>query len=229
MKSYLIGIFFVATIFITFTCGTVTATGTYGEYGQYGTTTVSNAILIDKLVSKPGTETRNGVTDMNYAEYYDNLSPSDAHFSPNQIVFFKLRVKNTSNVKQYNINVTDYVPSYVEPVEGPGTYDSNARKINFNAGDFEVNEEKTYFFKMQVTNANNLPSDRSLVCLVNKAEAKNDNVFDDDSAQFCIEKQSGGVTGVTMVPSTGPEYGLVLLGLEAATLGFGFFLKKRTK
>ena len=40
------------------------------------------------------------------------------------------------------MEVKDTLPAYVDAVEGPGTYNSANREITFNAGDFEVDEEK---------------------------------------------------------------------------------------
>ncbi len=194
----------------------------YGQYGQYGGTTPNLSIVIDKMVGKPA----NKGTDI---EFVDNLSPSDPRFTPNQDVFFRLKVKNTSNVTLTNVQVKDFVPSYIEPVEGPGTYDSNTRTITFGAGDFKPDEEKTYTLKMRVNVQENLPSDKGLFCIVNKSQASNDKALDEDTAQLCIEKQvQGFVQGVTKVPSAGPELGLAFMAGQLLTLGAGIFLKRKT-
>lgn len=197
------------------------------QYGQYGPYNPSQYILIDKVVSKPN-QSHNNLSDY---EYVDNLSPSDSRFSAGNEVFFRLKVKNTSSIKIYNVTVKDFVPYYLEPISGPGTYDSNNRTITFNAGDFEVDEEKYYYLKMQVFSQDRLPSDKGLFCLTNNAEARNDHVYDHDSSQLCIEKQVSGVPGtvttVTTNPKAGPEMGIALLGVETALIGLGLYLKKR--
>lgn len=194
--------------------------GCSGQYGQYGGCNPSYTILIDKFVGVPN----NAITDPVNANYIDNLSPSDPRFKPEQMVYFKAKVKNTSNTTLYSVTVKDYVPSYIEPLVGPGTYDSGSRTISFNAGDFAPSEEKVYYFKMQVVSINNLPSNQGLFCIINKAQAYNDKASDDDSAQLCIEKQ---VIGVTNVPSSGPEMGVLLLGLNIAGIGIGLALKRK--
>ncbi len=207
---------FLAVVF----CFAVFVTSVSAQYGQYGQPSPSLSILVEKMVEKPNSS----ITDPANADYVDNLSPTDPRFKANQSIFFKAKVKNTSNTSLYNVTVKDYLPSYIEPVAGPGTYDGNARTITFNAGDFAPNEEKTYYFKMQVDSVQYLPADKSLFCIVNQAKAYNDRVSDDDTAQFCVEKE---VTGVTKVPSAGPEMGVFLLGLNFAGIGMGMFLKKR--
>jgi len=193
------------------------------QYGQYGGETPSYSILIDKMVGKP-TQTKGGSQTVTYV---DNLSPSDPRFSPNQQIWFKVKVKNTSTQNLTAIQVTDYVPSYLMPIEGPGKWNPDNRTISWNAGDFAVDEEKVYYIKMQVFDQSLLPSDKGLFCVVNKVEAKKDNVaYDDDTTQLCIEKQ---VVGAKTVPQAGPEYGMILLTLNLLGMGFGIKLKKTNK
>lgn len=191
----------------------ILSSNTYANYGQYGGETPSYGILIDKMVAKPDTD-----------QYVDNLSVSDPRFSPSQDVWFKVRVKNTSNKNLTNVEVRDYIPSHLEPLEGPGTWNSDTRIITWNAGDFNVDEEKTYFLKMRVLSANNLPADKGLFCVVNRADARNENTYDDDTSQLCIEKK---VQGVTTVPSAGPELGLGLVAVEILGLSTGIYLKRK--
>lgn len=190
-----------------------------GQYGPYGSTPPSQSILVDKMVGKPVTN-GTSVTDV---EYVDNLSPSDPRFAANQQVYFRLRVKNTSNIKQYNITVKDFLPDYLNPILGPGSWDLNTRTITLNAGDFEANEEKIYYFVSQIYTQDKLPVDKGLFCEINRAQAYNDKVSDDDTSQFCIEKTVGGVS---QVPSTGSE--TVVLLASMLSMGAGMFLKKKT-
>src|SRR3989338_6148762 len=181
-----------------------------GQYGQYGQPCNSYSILVDKMVQKPGT-----------ADYVDNLSVSDPRYKPNEYVMFKVTIKNTSTTTFGGMTAKDFVPDYLTPIEGPGTFDSASRVITFDAGSFAVDEQKTYYFKMQVTSQVNLPADKGLFCVVNKAEASSNTTYDDDSSQLCIEKQ---VTGAVNVPSAGPEFGIGLLALEMLGAGAGLYL-----
>src|SRR3990167_6793315 len=190
----------------------------FSQYGQYGGADLSKSIQLDKKVGNPN-QTKGGSID-----YLDNLSSSDYRFNPGQFVYFKITVKNTSETKLYGITVKEFVPSYLTIIDNPGSYNADNRTITVNAGDFSINEEKTYSFKFKIAGQEKLPTDKGMVCLVNKAEASGDSVYDDDTAQFCIEKQ---VIGVKEVPSAGPELGLGLLALQGLGLGTGIWLRKR--
>lgn len=199
------------------------APGVYAQYGQYGQPSPSMSIAIDKLVGRPSM-TKGGSTNCNGVAYVDNYTVSDNRFKPSDYVCFALKVRNTSNVTLYGVTVKDYFPSYVKAVEGPGSYDSGTNTMTLSAGDFNANEEKTYILKAQIASQSNLPADKGLMCLVNKAQAYNNNVSDDDQAQFCVEKQVGKVT---KAPSAGPELGFALIGANFAAASVGLFLKKR--
>ena len=182
--------------------------------GQYESPCYSYSILVDKMVQKPGT-----------SDYVDNLSVSDPRYKPSEYVMFKVTIKNTSTTTFGGMTAKDYVPDYLTPAEGPGTFDSSTRIISWDAGAFAVDEQKTYYFKMQVNSQANLPTDKGLFCVINKAEASSNTTYDDDSSQLCIEKQ---VTGTAKVPSAGPELGLLLLVGNFLGAGIGLKLRKRT-
>lgn len=207
--------------FIVVLCFTFYVSPVLGQYGQYGQPSPSLSLVVDKMVGKPN----DSISDPVNADYVDNLSPTDPRFRANRSLFFKAKVKNTSNTTLYNVTVTDYLPSYIEPVAGPGTYDGNARTITFSAGDFAPKEEKTYYFKMHVDSVQYLPADKSIFCIVNQVKAYNDKVSDDDTAQFCIEKE---VFGVAAVPAAGPEFGLLIPLLSGLGMMVGLRLKRRS-
>jgi len=196
---------------------------------QYGQPSTSYSITIDKYVGYPYPTDKGGNITCDWSvEYSENYLPADLsrRFKPGQYVCFQLKVKNTSlNTGLANVQVKDTFPSYITPVAGPGSFDNSSKTISFNAGDFAQNEEKVYFIKAQISDVNQLPSDKGLFCLTNKAEVwGSNNTYDDDFAQFCIEKQ---VTGVATTPSAGPEMGILLLAGESTLLGIGIYLKNR--
>lgn len=190
------------------------------QYGQYGQPSPSYSIVVDKMVGKPGTS-----NNASAYEYVDNLAVSDPRFKPDQVVFFKIKIKNTSTTKIVGMEVRDTVPLYLEPLEGPGTYNANTREIVWNAGDFEVDQEKVFYLKMKVLPQASLPADKGLFCLTNFVKANSANAYDEDTAQLCIEKQV--VPGKT-VPSAGPEFGLFLITANLLGIAFGIKLKKTT-
>lgn len=208
-------------LFIVLTAFTASsAYAQYGQYGQYQGGSPAQFILIDKQVGK-AIQTKGGLQDY---DYVDNLTTADTRFKPGQIVAFKLRVKNTSAIVLNDVKVRDFLPSYLEPVEGPGEYNAPNRTITVNVGIMNPGEEKTYFMKMQLASQDKMPADKGIFCLTNKAEAATDKTQDDDTAQFCLEKE---VTNVTTVPNTGPELGPLLLGGQLLGLGVGIFLRKK--
>ncbi len=193
---------------------------TEANYGQYGGETPSYSILVDKMVGMP-ISTKGGATDY---QYVDNLSPTDPRFAPGQEVWFKIKIKNTSSQNLTAVEVTDYVPDYLMPLEGPGKWNPDNRTIVWNAGDFNIDEEKIYYLKMKVYDQSMLPANKGLICVINKASAKkNDVAYDEDSAQLCLEKQ---VVGVEKQPTAGPELGLGILAMNAVSLIVGLKLRK---
>lgn len=196
---------------------------TLAQYGQYGAPS-SLSIMVSKLVGFP-TQTKGGqlVCDTSVS-FANNFSPSDPRFKPNDFICFKVKVTNTSNTTLTNVTVKDFVPPDIEAINGPGSYDSNTKIVTISAGDFAQNEEKDYFFLMQVHQQNQLPADKGLFCEVNKSQAYNDSVTDDSTSQFCIEKQT---INVVKTPSAGPEMGVLLITGEALLFGLGLIIKKR--
>ena len=177
----------------------------------------SYSISINKMVGLPGTS-----NDASSYQYYDNLGVTNPRFSPGQYVFFKVIVKNTSATTLGGMTVKDYVPVYLTPIEGPGTFDSTSRTLSWDGGFFDVNQEKTFYLKMQVDQQNILPSDKGLFCIINRAQATSNTTSGEDSIQLCIEKQ---VAALPKVPSAGPEMGLILVAGEIALFVGGLTLK----
>jgi len=180
--------------------------------GQYESPCYSYSILVDKMVAVPGT-----------SNYVDNLSVSDPRYKPSKFVWFKVTIRNTSTTTLGGMTAKDYVPDYLTPVEGPGTFDSATRTISWDAGAFAVDEPKTYLFKMQVAPQANLPADKGLFSVTNKAQAWSNQMTDDDSSTLFIEKQI--VVVPPKVPSAGPEMGLLLFTGELLALSTGIFMK----
>jgi uncharacterized repeat protein (TIGR01451 family) len=156
--------------------------------------------------------------------FVDNFAISDPRFKPNQKVYFQIKVKNTSNETLSNIEVKDIMPSYVDAVEGPGSYDATTKTISWKYDQLQAGEEKVEKVTAEIYAQNNLPADKGVMCMANKATVNVGNAYDEDTAQFCVEKE---VVNVENVPSTGPEYGLLVTALSFAGLGAGVYLKKR--
>ena len=194
--------------------------GQYGQYGQYGPYKggSSTSIMVDKTVSRALT-TKGGIT-----AYVDNNSPTDTRFAPGATVYFQVKVKNTSNVTLNNVEVSDIMPNEIIAVEGPGTYNENSKTITWKYDSLKAGEEKTEKIIAQIKGQNQLPADKGVMCMINKSTVRAGNNYDDDTAQFCVEKQ---VIGAKQVPTAGPEYGILLTTLSFASLGAGVYLKRK--
>lgn len=179
----------------------------------------SYSISVNKMVGLPGTS-----NDASSYQYYDNLGVTNPRFSPGQYVYFKVTIKNTSTTTLGGMTVRDYVPVYLTPIEGPGTFDSVSRTLSWDGGFFDINQEKTFYLKMQVDQQNVLPSDKGLFCLINRAQATSNTTSGEDSSQLCIEKQ---VAAPPKVPSAGPELGLMLIVGEFLALGGSLMIKNK--
>lgn len=133
------------------------------------------------------------VFDSNSSNYVDNLGFQGKTFISNEEIIFKLNVKNVGDDTLFNIKVTDTLPSFLFFEEGfEGTYTID--KLNPGDSDERI-------IKARVVSQSQLPSDKSLVCIVNTAEATADNnEHDKDTAQFCLGQK---VLGVTTLPKTG--------------------------
>jgi uncharacterized repeat protein (TIGR01451 family) len=189
---------------------------------QYDTPSTSTAILVDKLVGVPHS-TKGGTTDYTYV---DNLTSGDYRFNPEAYVFFRIRVKNTSNTQLDNVVVSDFGPQYVQMFSDPGTVDGNTLSIN--VGTLKAQEEKVYVVKGRVTQQSQMPADQGVICVTNKAHAASGSVTDDDTAQFCIEKSvtttKGGVPAT--VPQAGAADGILITTMASAMAYLGLKFKK---
>ena len=193
-----------------------------GQYGQYNGNKPSYSIMVDKMVMTKN-QTKGG-----QEIYVDNLSPSDPRFAPGNRVYFQIKIKNTSNTDLTNVNVKDILPEWVDAVEGPGSYNPDTREISWNYPTLASGEEIIEHITIQVKPQDQLPADKGLMCLSNKATVAASGAADEDNSQFCIEKEVVMTTkGGQPVTST-PEAGTPLLAFGALNLlglGVGVWMR----
>lgn len=199
-------------------------------YGGGETCASASKFILDKKVLNP-VKTKGGVES-----YVDNLFIKDSKYTSGQNIKFQLVVTNTGDSAISELALSDILPSYVDFVSGPGTYDANARTLNSKILNLNANESRKYIVEVKVKNADSLPSDQGTVCVVNQAIVNSGNDESRDNSQFCIEKPATTTKGglpvlpapnMTQTPATGPEM-IPLLGLIPAALG-GLFLRRRSK
>ena len=199
------------------------------SYG--GTPNTPDCLSIDKMVSNPA------IT--NTIEYVDNISPSDVKYQANATAIARIKVKNTSNQIVPAVTVTDEIPSYISYFAGPGVLSADGRILTIALGDLQAGEERYMYITYKTAQAGDMPSDKSLICVINKVSVQGSICNrDEDSAQMCIEKSvtKGGINptyteqlqAVKTAPKAGPEMGIALLGLNGLIGTIGYILKKKS-
>lgn len=209
--------------------GTLTPTSAFAEctqtYGGSQSCTSTNEFSIEKLVQRPNKA----------GEYVGNLSINDAKYSPSNNVSFKIVVKNTGGAEISNLTVSDKFPQFLSFVSGTGSFDANTGTLTINVGTLKAGESKTFVVTGKLADANLMPSDQGVICLINQASATNEEgATNTANSQFCVQKQVLGSQpqvfttkgGLTSTPATGPEM-LPLMSLIPGALG-GFYLRKKS-
>ncbi len=166
---------------------------------QYGGNCREIELQIDKLIYDP--ESNN---------FVDNLGINDYKFGNGEQITFKLKIKNNGEETFKHIDVRDYLPDYVQHLNGD---------LSFEITDLVVNETEEREITVKVVNADKMPEGKSIICVVNKAEAWNGSDSDSDTAQFCIEEK---VLGMTTIPKTGANLISAIILLIVA-FSFGFY------
>lgn len=184
-------------------------------YGGGETCWGTGELLIDKTVKNPDT-----------GLFVDNLGVNDPKYTPGQEVLYRLEVKNTGSSEFSKVTVKDVFPSYLDFVWGPLGWNSDTRTLQFDIYNLVVGESRQYEVMARVFAKENLPSDKSLVCVVNTGSVEADEKTDSDQAQVCFEYK---VLGITTLPPTGIEnLWIVALGLLVTTIfGAKLALKKQ--
>jgi len=191
-------------------------------YGGGQTCTTTGNISINKTVMNPQAN-----------KMVDNLSINDPRYKPGFIVTFQINLTNTGNSNVSKINVADVFPQYLNFSSGPGNFNSDTRTLSFEVDNLASNESRTFTIMGKITDANQIPLDKGIICVVNQATATNldsPSQSSQDNSQLCIEKAQGfpifSTTTVTVTPATGPEmFGLIVL---IPTGIAGFMLRKYT-
>lgn len=201
-------------------------------YGGGQTCVQTGNLLLTKTVLNPQTNTM-----------VANLGVNDPKYSPDFITTFQLTVKNTGSGTISHIDVKDIFPQFVNFTGGQGNFDANTKIFSFGLDNLNPGESRVFTITGKVVPANQLPGDKSVVCVVNQATATTaDGLMSQSNSQFCIEKVTitptpvpttkGGLKvfpapQVTTTPPTGPEM-LPLIGLIPTGI-LGAFLKRKSK
>ena len=191
------------------------------SFAQYQAPTPATSINIDKLIGQP-IDSKGGVT----YNYVDNISVNDYIFSPLNYLFFKVKVKNTSNIDLNNVVIYDYKPDYSELFSDPGIYDDSNKILTINVGGLKANEEKEYLIRGRVLSADQLPATGKISCPTNRVRVESDSASDEDNTQYCVQNKAKVTPApVKTVPKAGPELNFVILVGTGALFYLGIKLK----
>lgn len=132
------------------------------------------------------------ILDPDSNSYVDNLGVESHRFGTAEEVTFKLKVKNVGDDTLRNVKVTDNLPGYLFFVGGSSD--------SYSIDELSPDETVEILVYAQVKAESQLPSDKSLICILNTAEAKADDEHDVDTVQLCLGSK---VLGVSTLPKTG--------------------------
>lgn len=166
------------------------------QYGG-GQTCVTTQLLVNKKVWDPDGKV-----------FVDNLAASGHRFVAGDTVTFTVDIKNVGSTTLTNVNFSDTLPSFLVWQSGDS--------LNSTISTLSPGETKTLTIVARVIS----DPPGGVTCNVNTAFASTSGASDSDSAQLCVENR---VKGVTTIPSTGPEQGVLVL--LPALGAFGYFLK----
>ncbi|MBI2012108.1 DUF11 domain-containing protein [Candidatus Daviesbacteria bacterium] len=194
---------------------TIFAAGAYGQPEL-----PSKKIFLDKQVFNP-TQTKGGTG----GGFVDNLTLDQNAFLPGQEVVFKVTVKNILNEDLRSLTVTDRLPQEVSFVSTTaGTYNSNTHTVTFVIDNLKVNETRSFELKVKIKEANQIPS--NVFCMSNLAQVTGENMSEQDTSSFCVQKQVLGV--VQELPKTGVASTAVLIS-SVFSLGLSAYLYRKSK
>ncbi|MBI4100252.1 hypothetical protein HY439_00725 [Candidatus Microgenomates bacterium] len=150
-------------------------------------------------------------------KFVDNLGITSHKFNPADEITFKLIIKNVGDAKFDKVSVSDELPSFLERTAGD---------LSFEITDLDPGETVEREIKAKVVSANQIPSDKTTICVVNTAKVSSGDEQDKDTAQVCIERK---VLGAAIQPVTGPQDWLMILAVSFGAGITGIFLRKLTK
>jgi uncharacterized repeat protein (TIGR01451 family) len=152
------------------------------------------------------------------SKYVDNIASSTKVFYQDDIIEFKVIVKNTGTGVLKNIKVTDNLPPFLSLIFFPGTYDKTNNKIDWTIDQLNAGDSQEFLIRAKIDNAKDV---KTLTKETNDSSVKVDELGDKDDASYFIAA-GGGVS----VPNTGSTDLLVKTGI-VITLGLsGFALRK---
>ncbi|MAG59839.1 hypothetical protein CMO96_03575 [Candidatus Woesebacteria bacterium] len=153
------------------------------------------------------------VWDSQGRKFVDNLGITSHKFAPGDEITFRLKIKNVGDDNLDKVDVTDSLPSQLTLVSG---------STSFEIKDLGVGKSEEREIKVKVSQ-DALPSDKSLICIVNTAEVRSGDNHDRDTSQVCLEKKVGKKVEPKALPEAGAENWLIAFG-SLFVLAIGMYL-----
>jgi len=174
---------------------------------MYGEEQISRQLVVDKQLK---------TIDLN--DWQDNLPPSQQALKEGDLIEFMIKVKNSGDQELNNIDVVDYLPSYLTLVFAPAmTNDQN--EVVWQIEKLDPGQEENFRIRARAENSDQAIGEGSL-CLMNRVRAEAETgEADEDTASFCIVRAKN-------LPQAG-SHNLVIGTLVASIIaGVGIFLRK---
>lgn len=153
--------------------------------------------------------------------FVENLDITAPHFLPEQDVFFRIEVKNVGNKDLVDMIVKDVLPDQLIFADDP-----NKRIMEFKVDRLTPNESKFFEIKARVKSQKDLPNN-NITCVTNVAEARVENLVNQDTSVICIESKVLGV--VKTLPKTGITNFEFLLGGSIISSALAIFLMRKSQ
>jgi len=182
------------------TAGLISAMPAKAQYYSQGEEKLS--IVVDKTIS-----------DIVDANYYDNISASKRIFREKDKIDFKIVVQNSGNSTLTGIKVIDYLPNYLQVINGFGATNNN--QVETIIDSLGVGETKTYNIRAVISGTPVEKIINQKWQMTNRVCVSNDRANDCDNASYFVGGKVLPVTGnETMILQT-----LMVMGTGLAAVG----------
>ena len=156
MKKFIFSLFASSLLFLVISTSASADTSCQPIYGGGQTCVQVGNVVINKTVQNPQT-----------GSFVDNLNINDPKFAPTSSVTFNITVTNTGSSTINKITAKDTLPSFVNFISGPGSFDSNTKVLTFDVGNLAAGESRTFTVAAKIVDQGQLPSDQGITCVVN--------------------------------------------------------------
>ncbi len=154
-------------------------------------------------------------------EWEDDVDKEEHLFSPNDLVTYRLRYRNAGNVDLENVEIIDQLPSYIDYINGPGSYNSETGVFTYTVGELEK-DSGWHSITLDVRVSADLESE---VCVENLSWIYvDDEEMDSDEAIICAVPEEK-VLGVEELPVSGATATINMAGFAALLIVAGLILK----